>query len=522
MNSTDAANLLAFINAGQFEKAEAAARRWTKKTPDEHLAHFFLGVAQAQLNKFAPAAYSFRKSLSLNARHFESLNNLAAVLEELREHDEAIELYQRALHLQSGDAGIFRKLGVLYRTLQRGDDALAAFSQAAALEPTHAQTHNSIAELLIAQSKPREAIAAYQRSLAADAHQAGLMSDIGALYGDLGEHTEALIWHRRAVAKDEGLIRSWANLARAEKALNLSNTTTLERILAMTLTDRAATAVKMWAALQLNRPESAFALTSDKFNILPYAAFSTLENSLAAHLAALPPTEGNLPPPSGGPVIFAGASGDYAEIFFEDLVSSALAKSPYAHIHLHLINPGRYKPETELKRFTGGRATWTTESVPTPDRTLYSTRRFIRLLEIASQTNRTFFAIDADTILNGDIAKAVEGLQPFDVLIYDRPDQIFANQMVNASFLAFAPTEGARAFLAFVAAYILHFESKGEAKWFIDQLAILAAKIWFAKTRSEIAVKSAPPHMLDWAHSHAPESVLWTAKGRSKDKAVGG
>jgi len=169
------------------------------------------------------------------------------------------------------------------------------------------------------------------------------------------------------------------------------------------------------------------------------------------------------------------------------------------------MNPGSFK----LEGFPSDQVTWSAELMP-QDKTLYSTRRFLRLSQFMA--DRLIIATDADVVIKRDILEALP--KRFDVVLYERPDQFLVHQMVNAGFLAVAP--GGKDFIDFLAAYILQFETRRTASWFIDQIAIVAARAWLTSHAPDLDIKAAPPHMMDWAVPPKPDSVILHAKGDLK------
>ncbi len=310
-------------------------------------------------------------------------------------------------------------------------------------------------------------------------------------------------------------------LALAENLSGHSPAETLHRMIQIPATKRADVAMKMWAALTLNLPEKAFSFTSPKFNTLPYDSLSRFyKPDLDARLAELPALKGAWPRPDTGPVIYAAASGDYAEIFAQDFVSSVLSKSPDAAVHLHVMNPAGYDAAEALGGFPKSRLTWSFEDIGDCPKTLYSTRRFVRLAQFILGVEQRFMAVDVDSVFNGDASLALGELGAFDVALYPREREPFANQMVSAGVIALSPTTGGRDFAQFLAAYILHFDSLGTSQWFLDQLAIVSARAWFNNNAAGVIIKNMPQNTIDWSEHYRHDSLIWTLKGGEKTNII--
>jgi hypothetical protein len=108
-------------------------------------------------------------------------------------------------------------------------------------------------------------------------------------------------------------------------------------------------------------------------------------------------------------------------------------------------------------------------------------------------------------------------LKSCDAAIYLRDDPII-NQMVAAGVMAVAPTRGGRAFIDFVASYILHFESRKTARWFLDQMALIAAYTWLKNERPDVHIRPLPRTVIDWSEEPNADSLIRTQKGGEKRK----
>jgi len=341
------------------------------------------------------------------------------------------------------------------------------------------------------------------------------VANLGAALFDLGHFAEAAEILKRGADLDPENLRAKAMLALAERAMARPYQNTLTSLLEHPSRDHNDTAIKMWAALQLNRPEQAFSLRVPGLNSLDYAALGQFyrQPNLQARLGALGELKGTLPNKSARALIYAGGDGVYAQRFAKQLIASALTACPQSDIHFHVMNPGSYNPENDLAEFPRDRVTWSVEHMGPVNKIMFSARRWLRLAQIQWRVERTIVLIDTDSIVRGDIIAALP--TTFDVVLYDRPNEFFVYQMVNGGFYAVAPS--GRDFTDFVAAHILHFEEAGKAKWFDDQFAVIVAREWFKRNISALTIVGAPPNMMDLAGAKSPESLIWHYKGTLKD-----
>ncbi len=486
-DQTDIQALAALLQGGQFDQAAITAQRLVARFPGVPILHLLLGSAWANQNKLDEAVQSYGAALALKPDFFDAANNLGVVLEKQGRHAEAAESFRAALRIQPADAVVLGKLRAAL-----GDCAIAH-----ARDGRRDQAGDILGTLLDLEPADPE-----------------ILADLCGRLVARQQYEDAAYFSAHALERMPGTIRCMAYGAVAARALKQPYEHLLNRILEVPARHRVEALVQVWAALTLDLAERAFAIPSAHSNILGYAMLGQLyrQPTLPARLGALPPLAGTPPAASPRPLIYAGADGVYAGRFAHDLIASALQNSPSCDVHLHVMNPGSYEPAQALAVFPADQVSWSSEELGPGNKTLYATRRFVRLAQFLRPIERVAVAVDIDGVITGDIAQALPG--DFDVMIYERPDEVIVTQMVAAGFLAIGP--GGRDFTDFLAAYILHFEERGMAKWFIDQLAIISARAWFTRNVNEMALVSAPANMMDCSTEPTPGCLTWQYKGKMK------
>jgi tetratricopeptide (TPR) repeat protein len=417
--------------------------------------------------------------------------------------------------------GAFPKVPILHVLLGAGlvhqgdtERALQSFEAALALKPDYFDALVNIGAIRQNQGRFADALAWHRKALALHAEHLTLRVNLGVTLRELGELEESAVHLHRAALINPQAVMALAQYAVTLRALGRPYTEVLERILESPSQKAADIDSKMWAALLLDRPEKAFSIKPKGRNVLDYDQLPSLYRraDLQGRLAALSKLGGDLPHKNARPLLYAGGDGIYAQRFARQLIGSALEKCPDADFHFHLMNPGDYKPEEALSVFPRDRVTWSVEEMGPCDKILFSPRRWLRLAQIQWQVERTIILVDTDSVVNGDIIAALP--DQFDVALYERPGDVFIQQMTMGGFLAVRPP--GRDFTDFMAAHILHFEELGVPKWFDDQFAMVVAHDWFRRNVPTLVMKAVPPHMMDWADPHLPQSLIWHAKGNQK------
>jgi tetratricopeptide (TPR) repeat protein len=392
--------------------------------------------------------------------------------------------------------------------------ALQSFENALALKPDYFDAQVNIGVIRQNQGRFAEAITWYRKALTLDPGHLTLLVNLGVTLREVGQFEESEVLLHRATLTNPQAVMALAQYAVTLRALGQPHADVLARILENPSQKASDIDTKMWAALLLDLPEKAFSFKPKGRNVLDYQQLPSLyrRTDLQSRLAALPALGGAMPHKNTKPLLYAGGDGVYAQRFARELIGSALEKCPGSDFHFHLMNLGNYKPEEALSIFPKERVTWSAEDMGACDKILFSPRRWLRLAQIQWHVERTIVLVDTDSVVNGDIFAALP--DQFDVALYERPSDVFIQQMTMGGFLAVRPA--GRDFTDFMAAHILHFEEMGVPKWFDDQFAMVVARDWFLRNVPSMTIKAVPPHMMDWSDPHLPQSLIWHAKGNQK------
>jgi tetratricopeptide (TPR) repeat protein len=105
---------------------------------------------------------------------------------------EAKEAYGRICQIDKADAESWFMLGVIHGNLKNADEAMACFSKAIELRPDYALAHYNIGNLLYVQGKPEEAVKAFREAIRMDSQYAAAHGNLGYALLTLGRDDEAL------------------------------------------------------------------------------------------------------------------------------------------------------------------------------------------------------------------------------------------------------------------------------------------------------------------------------------------
>ena len=156
----------------------------------------------------------WRSTLANNPNAWIAHNNLANILRQRGELNQAIRHYRQALLLLPGDAQIHLNLADSHQ--QRGELATAIRHYRYALDaaPDRSDTHLKLGNTLLAQNAPEDAIHHYLRALEIRPGLAPAHSNLGAALAIQGETEAAIDHYRRALELKPDFAEAHNNLGR--------------------------------------------------------------------------------------------------------------------------------------------------------------------------------------------------------------------------------------------------------------------------------------------------------------------
>jgi tetratricopeptide (TPR) repeat protein len=145
----------------QPREAIEAYRVVLRMAPENPVAHYDLGVAQARLGDREAAVASYNTALKLNPDYREALVNRADVLNQLGRHAEAAEDCSIAVELSATDVLAWQNYALAHRGLGNIDRAVATLRVALALDPEHPRGRLLDAQLALDRGSPENALEAF-------------------------------------------------------------------------------------------------------------------------------------------------------------------------------------------------------------------------------------------------------------------------------------------------------------------------------------------------------------------------
>ena len=192
--------LLRFIQASEFEGAEALARAIIDDFPEHPFAWKALGVIYKLTDRLPESIDANRHALLLSPDDWEVHSNLGDALREFGELEESEVLLRRGISLNPDFAEAFNNLGLTLHDMRRLSEAQSSYEQAITLKLEYAAAHHNLAITLQEQGRLDEAEASSRLAIALDQDLAEAHNNLALTLQYQGRLDEAIASFERAVA----------------------------------------------------------------------------------------------------------------------------------------------------------------------------------------------------------------------------------------------------------------------------------------------------------------------------------
>ena len=213
-----------------------------------------------------------------------------------------------------------------------------------------------------------------------------------------------------------------------------------------------------------------------------------------AFLRSLPavdavPADEIAPLPAGAPdvelVVLAGGDAVYFHRFADALANSLALNCRALALHFHVVDPDPAVAErlqAMRQRLPGISIALTAETLAAEfprahARTYFACARFLQLPRLLAAYGRPILLLDIDMVVLRDVAPLLARFRAEQAdlaLVHGETREPWSALWADAILIA--PTPRAGAYAAMVRDYIGHFFAQGEAAWFLDQVALFAAR----------------------------------------------
>lgn len=175
--------------------------------------HNNLANVLAQQGEIEEAIAHYKEALAIQAKYPEAHSNLGAALVSRGSVEEGIGHYREALRLDPNLAEVHNNLGVVLADQGKTAEALSHYLKAIELRPDYAEAHNNLGNVLAEQGRFAEAIARFGKALQLRPFYPQAHNNLGVALAREGRLREAIPHFERALELRPDFTQARRNLA---------------------------------------------------------------------------------------------------------------------------------------------------------------------------------------------------------------------------------------------------------------------------------------------------------------------
>lgn len=162
-----------YVQIGKIEEGIKLIKRGLKlntaQPPVLFELHYHLGNAYSKQGKIEQAAKQYQKAIAqpiLPQLKLGAYNNLAGLLQQIGDLENAAKLYQATLNIDPNFAIAYYNLGMIWKAKGRFQEAIAAYQQAIRINPNYASAYQNLGVVWLKLGKMSESIPVFQKAIA--------------------------------------------------------------------------------------------------------------------------------------------------------------------------------------------------------------------------------------------------------------------------------------------------------------------------------------------------------------------
>ena len=181
--------------------------------PECWVAHYNMANLLADRKQSDDAISHYRAAIDLHPEYAKAHNNLGNILLQAGHHEEASQHLRRSIELMPGFFAAHYNLGTCLASQGKIDGAIASYREALRLKPDYADARSNLAVLLIQQNKMDEAEQELRKTIELTPQHAGAHSNLAVLLSKSGRTPDAIAHYRNVLAGNPGNIEAATNLS---------------------------------------------------------------------------------------------------------------------------------------------------------------------------------------------------------------------------------------------------------------------------------------------------------------------
>ena len=202
------------ISISYFELVEKIAEDdKNKEIARENLAmtYYNRGNAYREIKQHEKAIEDYNKAIELNPKYAMAYNNRGNAYREIKQHERAIEEYNKAIELNPNLAMAYNNRGVAYCEIKQHERAIEEYNKAIELNPNLAMAYNNRGIAYREIKQHEKAIEDYNKAIELNPKYAWAYNNRGNAYCEIKQHERAIEDYNKAIELSPNLAQPYAN-----------------------------------------------------------------------------------------------------------------------------------------------------------------------------------------------------------------------------------------------------------------------------------------------------------------------
>jgi len=191
--------LVNLYHSGQMTNTEQGCRELLETYPQSLVIINILGAALQGQGKLQEAVESYEKAIHLKPDYAEAYNNRGFALQDLGQPAKAVESCEKAIHLKPGYAEAYNNRGVSLKDLGQLEEAVESCDKAIQFKPDYAEAYSNLGVALQALGRMEKAVESYEKAIQLKPDYADAYNNLGNAFRDLGQLEMAMESYEKAI-----------------------------------------------------------------------------------------------------------------------------------------------------------------------------------------------------------------------------------------------------------------------------------------------------------------------------------
>jgi protein O-GlcNAc transferase len=197
---------------GKLKEAENLYKSILESSSNNFEVIHYIGIVKIQLKQFEEAIVWFNRAISINPNNHSVFNNLGVCYRELKKYNEALNNFNTALKIKPDYAEVYNNLGIIYRFLENYNEAIKNYNEAIKLKPDYAEAYNNLGLIYLKQEKFERAKNLFEQATKLKPSYSEAYNNLGNVYKNLKNYNYSIKYYTLALKFKKNYFEAINNL----------------------------------------------------------------------------------------------------------------------------------------------------------------------------------------------------------------------------------------------------------------------------------------------------------------------